>query len=209
VRIAVIGSGKIGGTAAALFAAAGHEIAIGNSRGPASLASLIKKIGPRARAATVEDAAGFGQVALVAIPFGKYGTLPAAELSGKVVVDAMNYYPERDGQIDFGTLTSSELVARHLAGARIVKAFNTMYFETLAAQGRPDRPIDGRLVLFVAGDDADAKALVSRLIEEIGFAPIDTGPLSDGGRLQQPGSAIYNHPMTAAEARAALGRLRP
>jgi predicted dinucleotide-binding enzyme len=121
----------------------------------------------------------------------------------------MNYYPERDGQIDFGTLTSSELVARHLAGARIVKAFNTMYFETLAAQGRPDRPIDGRLVLFVAGDDADAKALVSRLIEEIGFAPIDTGPLSDGGRLQQPGSAIYNHPMTAAEARAALGRLRP
>ena len=209
MRIAVIGSGKIGGTAAALFAAAGHEIAIGNSRGPASLASLIKKIGPRARAATVEDAAGFGQVALVAIPFGKYGTLPAAELSGKVVVDAMNYYPERDGQIDFGTLTSSELVARHLAGARIVKAFNTMYFETLAAQGRPDRPIDGRLVLFVAGDDADAKALVSRLIEEIGFAPIDTGPLSDGGRLQQPGSAIYNHPMTAAEARAALGRLRP
>ena len=209
MRIAVIGSGNIGGTAARLFAAAGHEVAIGNSRGPASLAPLVTQIGSRAHAATVEDATRFGQVALVAIPFGKYGTLPAAELSGKVVVDAMNYYPERDGQIDFGTLTSSELVARHLAGARIVKAFNTMYFETLAAQGRADRPIDGRLVLFVAGDDADAKALVSRLIEEIGFAPIDTGPLSDGGRLQQPGSAIYNHPMTAAEARAALGRLRP
>ena len=209
MRIAVIGSGNIGGTAAGLFAAAGHEVAIGNSRGPASLAPLIKQIGSRAHAATVEDAARFGQVALVAIPFGKYGTLPAAELSGKVVVDAMNYYPDRDGQIDFGTLTSSELVARHLAGARIVKAFNTMYFETLAAQGRADRPIDGRLALFVAGDDADAKALVSRLIEEIGFAPIDTGRLSDGGRVQQPGSAIYNHPMTAADARAALGRLRP
>jgi len=208
VRIAVIGSGKIGGTAAALFAAAGHEIAIGNSRGPASLASLIKKIGPRARAATVEDAAGLGQVALVAIPFGKYRTLPAAELSAKVVVDAMNYYPERDGQIDFGTLTSSELVARYLAGARVVKAFNTMYFETLAGQGRPDRPIDDRLVLFLAGDNADAKAIVSHLIEEIGFAPIDSGSLSNGGRLQQPGSAIYNRPMTAGEARAALGRLR-
>ena len=209
MRIAVIGSGNIGGTAARLFAAGGHEVAIGNSRGPASLAPLVKQIGSRAHAATVEDATRFGQVALVAIPFGKYGTLPAAELSGKVVVDAMNYYPERDGQIDFGTLTSSELVARHLAGARIVKAFNTMCFETLAAQGRADRPIDGRLALFVAGDDADAKAFVSRLIEEIGFAPIDTGHLSDGGRLQQPGSAIYNHPMTAAEARAALGRLRP
>jgi predicted dinucleotide-binding enzyme len=208
MRIAVIGSGKIGGTAAELFAAAGHEVAIANSRGRASLAPLVKQIGSRAQAATVEDAARFGQVALVAIPFGKYRTLTAADLSGKVIVDAMNYYPERDGQIDFGTLTSSELVARHLTAARIVKAFNTMYFETLAAQGRADRPIDGRLALFVAGDDADAKALVSRLIEEIGFAPIDTGQLSDGGRLQQPGSAIYNHPMTAAEARAALVRLR-
>ena len=208
MKIAIIGSGKIGGTAAKLFAASGHEVAIGNSRGPASLTSLVGEIGAHARAATVEDAAGFGQVVLVAIPFGKYRTLPAAALSGKVVIDAMNYYPERDGQIDLGTLTSSELVARYLAGARVVKAFNTMYFETLAGQGRPDRPIDDRLVLFLAGDNADAKAIVSHLIEEIGFAPIDSGSLSNGGRLQQPGSAIYNRPMTAGEARAALGRLR-
>ena len=208
MKIAIIGSGKIGGTAAKLFAASGHEVAIGNSRGPASLTSLVGEIGAHARAATVEDAAGFGQVVLVAIPFGKYRTLPAAGLSGKVVIDAMNYYPERDGQIDLGTLTSSELVARYLAGARVVKAFNTMYFETLAGQGRPDRPIDDRLVLFLAGDNADAKAIVSHLIEEIGFAPIDSGSLSNGGRLQQPGSAIYNRPMTAGEARAALGRLR-
>jgi predicted dinucleotide-binding enzyme len=208
LKIAIIGSGKIGGTAAKLFAATGHEVAIGNSRGPASLTSLVGEIGSHARAATVEDAAGFGKVVLVAIPFGKYRTLPAAALSGKVVIDAMNYYPERDGQIDLSTLTSSELVARYLAGARVVKAFNTMYFETLAGQGRPGRPIDDRLVLFLAGDDADAKAIVSHLIEEIGFAPIDSGSLSNGGRLQQPGSAIYNRPMNAGEARAALGRLR-
>jgi predicted dinucleotide-binding enzyme len=120
----------------------------------------------------------------------------------------MNYYAERDGRIEFGELTSSELVARHLRGARLVKAFNTMYFKTLAAQGRRDAPVDDRLALFVAGEDADAKAVVSRLIQEIGFAPVDTGSLHDGGRLQQPGSRIFSdHPMTGREARDALGGL--
>ena len=113
-----------------------------------------------------------------------------------------------DGRIEFGDLTSSELVARHLSGARLVKAFNTMYFETLAAQRRKEAPLEDRLALFVAGDDAEAKARVSRLIEEIGFAPVDTGSLHDGGRLQQPGSRIYNRPMTAREVRSVLSDLR-
>ena len=122
-------------------------------------------------------------------------------------MDAMNYYVQRDGRIEFGDLTSSDLVARHLSGTRLVKAFNIMYFETLATQGRNGAPVEDRLALFVAGDDAEAKAGVSRLIEEIRFAPVDTGSLHDGGRRQQPGSRIYNRPMTAREARIALSDL--
>jgi predicted dinucleotide-binding enzyme len=121
------------------------------------------------------------------------------------VIDAMNYYPQHDGRLPLAGLTSSELVARHLAGARLVKAFNTLYFQLLATEGNSNAPVDERLALFLAGDDPDAKATVARLIEEIGFAPVDTGTLREGGRRQEPGSAPYNRPLTGAEARAALG----
>jgi 8-hydroxy-5-deazaflavin:NADPH oxidoreductase len=207
MNIGIIGSGMIGGTAARLFTRAGHDVAISNSRGPASLASLVKDIGTKARAATIEDAASFGEIVLVAIPFGKYQTLPESVLAGKVVVDATNYYPQRDGRIEFGDLTSTELVARHLQSSRLVKAFNTMYYETLGTRGRPDAPTDDRLALFVAGDDVKAKSLISQLIEEIGFAPIDTGSLHDGGRRQQPGSPTYNKPLTGRDAAALLRKL--
>jgi 8-hydroxy-5-deazaflavin:NADPH oxidoreductase len=206
MNIGIIGAGNIGASAARLFADAGHEVAISNSRGPESLASLVQEIGANARAATVEDAASFGEVVLVAIPFWRYESLPAGPLSGKIVVDAMNYYAGRDGRIDFGELTSSELLARRLPDARVVKAFNTMYYETLRTKGK--RSGGDRLVLFIAGDDEEAKAVVSRLIEEIGFEPVDTGSLGDGGRKQQPGSPIYNNPMTAEQARETLADLR-
>ena len=204
MNIGIIGSGNIGATAARLFDGAGHDVAISNSRGPGSLESLVVEIGPNARAATVEEAASFGEVVLVAIPFWSYETLGAlaAPLAGKVVVDATNYYEGRDGRIDFGDLTSSELISRHLSGVRLVKAFNTMYYETLATEG--SRAYEDRLVLFVAGDDADAKAAVSQLIDEIGFAPVDMGSLREGGRMQQPGSPIYNNPMTDEQARETL-----
>jgi predicted dinucleotide-binding enzyme len=206
MKIGIIGSGMIGATAARLFVGAGHQVAISNSRGPASLAPLVESLGAKARAASTEEVASFGEVVLVAIPFGKYQTIPGKPLQGKVVVDAMNYYPQRDGRIEFGDSTSSELVGRHLPGARVVKAFNTMYYQTLATKGQTEAPVDDRLALFVAGDDAGAKAIVSRLIEEIGFAPADTGSLHDGGLLQQPGSQIYNRPMTGRDARTALSR---
>lgn len=208
MNIGVIGSGNIGGTVAHLFVRAGHQVAISNSRGPGSLASLVKDLGSKARAETVDGASSFGEVVLVAIPFGKYQTLPERWLEGKVVVDAMNYYPQRDGRIQFGDLTSTELVARHLDGARLVKAFNSVNYKTLAIEGRPDAPIEDRLALFVAGDDARAKAVVSRLIEEIGFAPIDSGSLHDGGRRQQVGGPVYGKTMTGREAHAALSGLR-
>ena len=168
----------------------------------------MESLGAKARAASVEEASSFGEIVLVAIPFGKYQTIPAKSLEGKVVVDAMNYYEQRDGRIELGDLTSTELLSRHLRGARVVKAFNSLYYKTLATEGRPEAPIQDRLAVFVAGDDVGAKAIVSRLIEGIGFAPVDTGSLHDGGLLQQPGGPLYNHPGTARETRAVLSELR-
>ena len=203
MNIGIVGSGNIGATAARLFAEAGHEVAVSNSRGPETLEGLVADIGPRARASTVEEAADFGEVVLVAIPFFAYEALPTDLLAGKTVVDAMNYYPGRDGDMNLDGLGSSELLARHLPDARIVKAINTMYYETLGTEGRPDAPPAERLVLFVAGDDAEARAVVSGLIEKTGFARVDVGTLEDG-RKQQPGFPIYNAPMNEAQAREEL-----
>lgn len=207
MKIGIIGSGMIGATTARLFVQAGHEVAISNSRGPESLQELVRELGPRARATSVEEAAAFGELVLVAVPLKAYGSLPRAQLSGKIVIDAMNYYPQRDGQLDFQGHTASEFVAQHLPGARVVKAFNTMYFEPLGAQGKPGAPLEERLVLFLAGDDVEAKQTVSRLIEQLGFTPVDTGTLATGGQRQQPGTAIYNRLMQPAEAREALSKL--
>ena len=189
MRIGIVGSGNIGGTAAQLFEDAGHEVLVGSrSNGK------------------VEQACAFGEIVLVAIPFAAYSTLPAEPLDGKIIVDAMNAFGGRDGgfpDLEAGRTTSSELLAEHLPGARVVKAFNTMQAESLGSEGLP--PGDPqRLVLFVAGDDENAKRHVADLIDEIGFEPVDTGSLADGGRRQQPGSDIYGVEMTAPDAREVL-----
>jgi 8-hydroxy-5-deazaflavin:NADPH oxidoreductase len=200
MKIGIIGSGSIGGTAARLFAHAGHEIAISNSRGPESLADFESM---NIQAATVEEAANFGEVVLVAIPFKDYKTLPVEALTGKIVIDSMNYYPQRDGEIEIEG-ASSELLARYLPKSHVVKAFNTMWYKTLANDGKPGSDSEERLVLFIAGDDADAKATVSRLLDDIGFAAVDTGSLAHS-RVQEPNTPIYNKPMRPAEAREMLG----
>lgn len=203
VKIGIIGAGSIGATAAKLFVAAGHEVVISNSRGPETLSGVVGEIGGNVRAVTIEEAADFGEVVLEAIPFGRYEELPADSLTGKIVIDASNYYPGRDGEIELGGLTSTEVLARHLPGSRVVKAFNTMYYATLASEGRTDAPLEDRLVLFVAGDDGEAKGIVSGLIEEIGFAPVDTGPLKSSGK-QEPDAPVYNNPMNPEKAREML-----
>ena len=210
MKIGIIGSGKIGETTARLFVNAGHQIALSNSKGPQSLESLVASIGPNsAKAMTVQEAIAFGDVVLLALPWRKreeLRSLPSELLKNKIVIDATNPYSENFELIDLGNSTSSEEVAKELpTGARIVKAFNTMYYETLRTESRKSK--DDRLVLFVAGDDADAKSVVSKLIEDIGFTPVDTGSLREGGRKQQPGSPIYNNPMTVEVARKRLSEL--
>jgi 8-hydroxy-5-deazaflavin:NADPH oxidoreductase len=211
MKIGIIGSGNIGGTAAKLFVNAGHEVAISNSRGPESLTSLVNSIGANIKAKTVEDAIKFGEVILLAIPWRKrQELLSVSELfNSKIVIDAMNPYSENFEVIDLGNnSTSSEEVLKQIpSSSRLVKAFNTIYYEHLRTKGNPNVPKDDRFAIFVAGDDFDAKATVSRLIEDIGFAPVDTGSLREGGRKQQPGSPIYNNPMTAKAAHARLSEI--
>jgi 8-hydroxy-5-deazaflavin:NADPH oxidoreductase len=197
MKIGILGSGNIGGTAAQLFADAGHQVAISNSRGPQSLRDFEKSGGSNIKAMTIEEAIAFGDVILLAIPWIKRQELPSASLlNGKIVIDAMNPYSKNFEVINLEPSSSSEEVAKQLKGARIVKAFNTLYYQHLKTKGNTNAPKEDRTVLFVAGDDAQAKSIVSKLVDEIGFAPVDTGPLREGGRKQQPGSEIYNNPMT-------------
>ena len=207
MRIGVIGSGKIGGTVARLAAESGHEVAIANSRGPEAVEPLAAEIGHGVRAATVEDACNFGIAVLIAVPLMALEQLPADALAGRIVIDAMNYYPNRDGNIpelDSGDLTSSELTARHLRRSRVVKSFNTMRWTDLGERGDPGADFDDRLAMYIAGDDEDAKMTVAGLIDQFGFAPLDVGGLRDGGRQLQPGSPVYAESLTLADAKGVL-----
>lgn len=206
MKIGILGAGHIGATAGRLFARAGHEVALSNSRGPASLASLVEEINrevgaERVHATAAQEAAAFGAVILLAVPWRTKDAWPAPDaVRGKIVIDAMNPYTATGGIMDLGSSTSSEEVAQRLPGARLVKAFNTIYWEHLAGQPRADLPLAKRRAIFLAGDDVEAKRVVSRLIREIGFAPVDTGTLREGGRSQQPGTPVYNRNLTQEEA---------
>src|SRR5881396_3441841 len=156
MRIGIVGAGHIGGTAAKLFAEAGHQVSVSNSRGPATLASLVSSIGPNAKAMSVVEAVKFSEAVLLALPYRKMETLPPAELfAGKIVIDATNPYSAVGRVMDLGESTSSEEVAKRMPAARLVKAFNTMGWNTLASGSRPSR--EERLVVFIAGDDTSAK----------------------------------------------------
>jgi len=186
-----IGSGNIGSTVARLAIAADHDVVMSNSRGPETLADLVGELGPRARAATAAEAAAAADVVVVTIPLKSYRDVPVAELGGKVVIDTMNYYPQRDGhvdELDDESTTSSELLQAHVPDARVVKAFNNIFFGHLAALPRPSGDPE-RSALAIAGDDADAKALVTRLLDEIGYDAVDLGPLAEGWRIQRDTAA--------------------
>ncbi|WP_144120718.1 NADPH-dependent F420 reductase [Catellatospora sichuanensis] len=194
--IGLIGSGNIGGTVARLAVAAGYDVVLSNSRGPETLADLAAELGPRARAGTVAQAAAAGDLVLVSVPLHAYDSVPPEPLTGKVVMDTNNYYPERDGQIevlDDGSATSSELLQRHLAGAHVVKVFNNIYFKHLGSLARPAGATD-RSALPIASDDPAAKTAVTAFLDAIGYDAVDVGPLGAGGRMYQPGTPAYGTP---------------
>ncbi|MGW7360376.1 NADPH-dependent F420 reductase [Streptomyces sp. NPDC054802] len=200
MKIGIIGAGHIGSTLARHFVRIGHDVVISNSRAPETLAGLVDEIGGGLRAVTAREAAEFGQVVVVSIPYGRYKELPADALKDKVVIDTCNYYPERDGQdpdLDNDSTTSSEKIRAH-TDSDLVKAFNAIHWKTLRDRGH-DKGDPDRLAIPISGTDTEAKAVVAGLIRDIGFDPVDAGDIGHGGRSHQPGSRLYGAEMSAHE----------
>lgn len=203
MKIGIIGAGFVGRAIGTLAVQSGHQVMLSNSRGPQTLFSL--KYGVGCEVGTVEEAATFGDIVVIAIPLAAYRSVPVAALAGKMVIDTDNYYPERDGRIpelDAGATTTSELLARHLPQSRIVKAFNAIPMNDLEKDGRPGGSPDRR-ALPLAGDDAEGKAIVVRLYDEFGFEALDVGLLSEGWRFER-GRPAYCVPMNTAQLERAL-----
>jgi predicted dinucleotide-binding enzyme len=203
--IGLIGSGNIGQAIARQAVAHGHRVVLSNSRGPETLQALVEELGPNASAATAEQAGAAGEIVVVTVPFLNYQQVPVEPLAGKIVIDTNNYYFERDGHfdaIDAGATSPSELLAEHLPTSRVVKAFNNI--QALAiGDDASEAGSHERRALPIAGDDDDAKKVVSALIDEFGFDVVDAGPLTAGRRFDRDKPA-YGPRLTASELTEAL-----
>lgn len=169
---------------------AGHEVMLSNSRGPQTLYSECGVL--RCKAGTVDEAARFGEIVVVAITMKHYQAVPVEPLVGKIVIDANNYYPGRDDgmpELEGQKTTSSELLAKHLPKSKVVKAFNAILMPHFDRDGEPAGARDRRALPF-CGDDAEAKKVVADLHDQFGFDAVDVGPLSEGWRFQ-PGTPVY------------------
>ncbi|MET7905447.1 NAD(P)-binding domain-containing protein [Streptomyces sp. NPDC005355] len=185
----------IGTSLARLAVAAGLDVVLSNSRGPETLTELVDTLGSRARAATPEEAAQAGDLVVATIPLKAYDRLPVDALRDKMVLDTMNYYPQRDDRLadlDDGHVTSSAMVQRHLAGSSVVKAFNSIGAHQLFTLARPTGAAD-RSALPIAGDDARAKEAADDLLDVLGYDAVDLGTLADSWR-SEPGTPVYVRP---------------
>lgn len=203
MRLGILGAGYIGRALARHGVANGHEVMVSNSRGPDTLHSVAGAL--RCQVGTPVEAADFGVVVLVAVPFKNYRTLPVEPLAGKTVLDANNYYPVRDGRIpelDARQTTTSEMLAHHLSRSRVVKAFNAILAEDLEKDGLPPGT-PGRRALPLAGDDLESRQVAARLVNQFGFDPVDVGPLFEGWRFER-GKPGYCLPLDVVGWREAL-----
>ncbi|PZF67698.1 NADP oxidoreductase [Curtobacterium sp. MCPF17_047] len=186
--LGIIGAGNVGAQIARRAVQIGLDVVLANSRGPETLEELIAELAPSAGAATVSDAARAGDVVVVAIPVSGYRDLPAEAFVGKTVIDTGNYYPEYSGRVDEleqpSAPTTSELLQHFLPGATVVKALNNLGSADVTTDGSPAGTPDRRS-LAIAGDDADAKASVTSLLDRFGFDVVDAGPLSEGWRSER------------------------
>ncbi|HET9267376.1 MAG TPA: NAD(P)-binding domain-containing protein [Vicinamibacterales bacterium] len=206
LRIGIIGTGRIGGALATHWTKAGHEVLM-SSRHPEELRSLATSLGARARVGTPKEAAAFGEVVLVSVPYAAIpdiGKENAAALKGKVVLDTSNPVENRDGAMALAAQKKGAGVAtaEFLPGARVVRAFNCIPAASLAnnANRKPER-----IAIPIGGDDAQALAVAERLVRDAGFDPVVVGSLAQTRQFDL-GNPLASRQFTAAEMRKALGR---
>ena len=204
-KIGIVGAGFIGRAVARLAVKHSYEVMLSNSRHPKTLGSAMVSI--RCLIGTAKDAAEFGDVVLLAVPFSATQDIDPAPFAGKILLDADNYYPMRDGlhdALEAGSTTTSEITAQHFAGARVVKAFNAILERDIETTGSPAGAPDRR-ALPIAGDDAEAKAAVRGLLDTLGFDVVDAGLLKEGWRFERAGPA-YCRRLTAPQLEQALAQ---
>jgi len=205
--IGVIGAGNIGGTVGGLWVKAGHPVMF-SSRNPDELKDLVVKLGPLAHAGTVAEAIAFGDVLFIAVPYAalpQIGSDYRDGLKGKIILDACNAVPTRDGDAitkeadENGTGITSQ---KYLAGTRLVRAFNTLGFNTFAKEsGRPDP----KLAIPIAGDEAEAVRVAENLVRDAGFDPVLVGGLAAAKKFQQRGGPGYGQALSAADLKQKMG----
>ena len=209
MKIGIIGSGNIGGNIGKHLATAGHEVMF-SSRHPEELQSMADEVG--AKTGTTESAAAFGEVILLAIPYGKVPDVAQqiGSLDGKILIDAGNPYPQRDGKvaqkvIDDESQTATGYIASLFPKAKTVKAFNSVHYQVFA--DKAFKKGDERIAVQICSDDESAKETVKQLIKDIGFAPQDLGDLGQGV-LFEPNAPLYNQNLKIKDAEKLLSEVK-
>jgi predicted dinucleotide-binding enzyme len=192
LRLGIVGAGKLGTTLARIAVAAGHDVAISGSGRAEDIALTIDVLSPGAHAATTDDVVRHADIIVLAVPTHRLRELPGDLFAGKILVDATNYWPPVDGddpELAAAPHGTSSVVQQHFPSARVVKSLNQLGYHQLDENRRPNAASD-RIAIGAAGDDRLAVRKVMRLVDRLGFDPINAGPLKNGPALEPDGSPI-------------------